>query len=680
MSSSGIVNSLRTLVVIYAGGEVLNRDQRMNKLPLLLLGLLLGACGVLRAQTFDLATGRVPVASLDGLWRFHTGDNPDWADPKFDDSTWPLLRSDKTWDSQGYKGYSGLAWYRFHVTVPADLDYVSLYLPPIRTCYEVYADGKLVGAYGKMPPNKMPFFGGPDSQVYTLQDQKHLGKKIGVALRVWQWPGWVAYRGGGPEHGGGLVGDTGRILSKHKSDGASDFVSDASTGILGLLETLTGMGALALFVLRRKEREYLWFGLMMLSSAANQWLSVSYDFRVWNAEVHDLAFQTALTCIALASIAFYRALLRPKPTLLLKLAIASVAVNLLDILVASVSGSIQGVWFEVLVSVACDIVLNGWIITVLLTGARRKSQDARLLMVPVVLYASLSLLAKTALITNELGWQHRFSYVLWSTDKPFPIFDNQAAEALFLLALFAILVLRFTRTRGQEERFAGEVQAARSVQQYLIPEHLPNTPGLAIESEYRPAREVGGDFFQVLPQEADGSVLIVVGDVAGHGMESGMLATLIVGAIRTAAEFTTEPGRILSLLNKRLQGRGLVTCLALLIERDGNVTLANAGHLPPYLNEREMPMDGALPLGAIPGVEFSVMHFQLAEGDSLMLMSDGVAEAQDARGRLFGFERIGAMLSEGATAASLAIAAQNFGQEDDITVLTVARLAPAMIG
>ena len=159
-----------------------------------------------------------------------------------------------------------------------------------------------------------------------------------------------------------------------------------------------------------------------------------------------------------------------------------------------------------------------------------------------------------------------------------------------------------------------------------------------------------------------------------------MLATLIVGAIRTAAEFTTEPGRILSLLNKRLQGRGLVTCLALLIERDGNVTLANAGHLPPYLNEREMPMDGALPLGAIPGVEFSVMHFQLAEGDSLMLMSDGVAEAQDARGHLFGFERIGAMLSERATAASLAIAAQNFGQEDDITVLTVARLAPAMIG
>ncbi len=63
--------------------------------------------------------------------------------------------------------------------------------------------------------------------------------------------------------------------------------------------------------------------------------------------------------------------------------------------------------------------------------------------------------------------------------------------------------------------------AARSVAQYFIPERLPNTPGLAIESEYRPAREVGGDSFQVLPQATDGSVLIVVGDVAGHGTKRG---------------------------------------------------------------------------------------------------------------------------------------------------------------
>ena len=104
--------------------------------------------------------------------------------------------------------------------------------------------------------------------------------------------------------------------------------------------------------------------------------------------------------------------------------------------------------------------------------------------------------------------------------------------------------------------FAAEVQSARNVQQYLIPEQLPDTPGLAIESVYRPSREVGGDFFQVLPNATDGSALIVVGDVAGKGMQAGMLATLIVGAIRTAASFTNDPGRILSLLNERMRGRG----------------------------------------------------------------------------------------------------------------------------
>jgi serine phosphatase RsbU (regulator of sigma subunit) len=156
-----------------------------------------------------------------------------------------------------------------------------------------------------------------------------------------------------------------------------------------------------------------------------------------------------------------------------------------------------------------------------------------------------------------------------------------------------------------------------------------------------------------------------------------MLATLVVGAIRVAASFTADPGKILALLNERMQGRGLVTCLALRIERDGKASLANAGHLPPYLNGNEMQMEGALPLGAVAGIEFSLMDFQLGAGDTLMLMSDGVVESQDAEGRLFGFERIGEMLRKNVTAAGLAAAAQKFGQEDDITVLTLHRTVPA---
>jgi serine phosphatase RsbU (regulator of sigma subunit) len=213
------------------------------------------------------------------------------------------------------------------------------------------------------------------------------------------------------------------------------------------------------------------------------------------------------------------------------------------------------------------------------------------------------------------------------------------------------------------------MESAREIQQYLIPEKLPPTPGLAIRSVYQPSREVGGDFFQVLPDPRDGSTLIVVGDVAGKGLKAGMLAALIVGSIRTAFKFTSDPGSILALLNKGLQGRGLVTCLAMRIDCNGSVELANAGHLPPYINGKELALEGAFPLGALPAVSFPLQHFQLRAGESLLLVSDGVIEARNAQGELFGFERTAAVSTQ--SAESIAHAAQDFGQDDDITVLTL---------
>ena len=274
----------------------------------------------------------------------------------------------------------------------------------------------------------------------------------------------------------------------------------------------------------------------------------------------------------------------------------------------------------------------------------------------------------------QLGWPDpRFMPL-----GPFFIDIRALGDVLFVLATLIVLYLRFRDEQVHQFALAQEMAAARNVQQYLIPEHLPETPGLTIASEYLPAREVGGDFFQVLPQ-ADDSVLIVVGDVAGKGMEAGMLATLIVGSIRTAAEFTTDPARILSLLNKRLQGRGLVTCLALRIEPDGAATLANAGHLPPYLNGRNWPSRARCPSESLPATTSLSLHFQLAADDWLMLMTDGIVEAQKRNGQLFGFDRIAEILRNGRCAAALAAAAQDFGQEDDITVLTVGLVAAGVV-
>ena len=242
-----------------------------------------------------------------------------------------------------------------------------------------------------------------------------------------------------------------------------------------------------------------------------------------------------------------------------------------------------------------------------------------------------------------------------------------------VLALLTILFREQRRISKERAQYAGEMEAAREIQQYLIPEKLPPTPGLAIKSVYHPSREVGGDFFQVLPDARDGSTLIIVGDVAGKGLKAGMLAALIVGAIRTAFKFTSDPGRILALLNERLQGRGLVTCLAIRIDRDGKAELANAGHLPPYIDGEELALEGALPLGALPTATFPAQRFQLGEGESLLFVSDGVVEARSATGELFGFERTRAISTQPAEA--VARTAQAFGQDDDITVLTLSLAA-----
>jgi serine phosphatase RsbU (regulator of sigma subunit) len=191
---------------------------------------------------------------------------------------------------------------------------------------------------------------------------------------------------------------------------------------------------------------------------------------------------------------------------------------------------------------------------------------------------------------------------------------------------------------------------------------------------------VGGDFFQIIPDTTDDSVLIVAGDVTGKGLKAGMLVALLVGAIRTEEKHSTDPAGLLSALNQRLVGRSdaQATCLALRIEANGAVTLANAGHIAPYLNGDELPMEGALPLGLFEGAEPSVMQFQMKPGDRLTLMSDGIAEAADANGRLFGFERVKELLRTARTAEEVAEAAQAFGQDDDISVISITR-APVLI-
>jgi hypothetical protein len=649
----------------------------MNRIARLLLWLVLAAAGPLLAQTYDLTGDRMPVVYLSGSWRFHAGDDAAWANPEFDDSHWSLLRSDRLWNAApGFNGYSGLAWYRFKVKIPARYDEISLDLPHILTCYEVYADGQLLGTYGKMPPHPVPYSGG-FNRIYALPRSPHVDRTIVFAIRVWHWPAFSHFYGGGPLYGGGHVGKTEDVNALDEQLRGDRHWVFSSTLILAVLQTLAAAGSLALFLLRRSDREYLWFSLVLASSAGVSWLALSYYFNVWPVVLHN-QIEAALLgpCISLAEIAFYFTLLKGKRTPLFWIAVGASCLSIFYNFIFGMQGSNTAAWY-----LGQDLLILPvyvWILVLLFSRAARKLEDARLLLAPVVLQKASLLFQQFSILTFTLGWQQRFDFKIRLTDWPFRIELVQVVDLIFLMAMLAILILRFTRTRSHEESYAIEVEGARSVQQFLIPQQMPHIEGLSFQSEYRPAREVGGDFFQVIPDRIDGSALIVVGDVAGKGLQAGMLATLIVGALRTAATFTTDPEQIMHTLNNRLCDRGNATCLALRIDADGLATLVNAGHLPPYINGNEVAIEGSLPLGTLPGIDFPVLRFHLTDGDSLMLMSDGIAEAQSPSGHLFGFDRVNELLRTRITATALANAAQGFGQTDDITVLEIVRIGSAV--
>jgi serine phosphatase RsbU (regulator of sigma subunit) len=218
-----------------------------------------------------------------------------------------------------------------------------------------------------------------------------------------------------------------------------------------------------------------------------------------------------------------------------------------------------------------------------------------------------------------------------------------------------------------------ELEACRVVQQILLPEAIDAAPGFRIESVYQPAQQVGGDFYQVVPDGKSG-MLLVMGDVAGKGLPAAMLVSVMVGAFRSIAEFTQDPAQILARLNERLVGRagtGVSTALVAWITAGGQVAIANAGHLSPYLDGSEVELPGALPLGVASGVSYVATEFALRAGSRLTFVSDGVVEAQNARQGLFGFERTAEVSTS--PAADIAQAATRFGQEDDITVVTIER-------
>jgi serine phosphatase RsbU (regulator of sigma subunit) len=247
------------------------------------------------------------------------------------------------------------------------------------------------------------------------------------------------------------------------------------------------------------------------------------------------------------------------------------------------------------------------------------------------------------------------------------------AIAALVIAIFGYIFHEQRIAADERAEMRGELSAARQVQHLLVPDKMQVTPGVTVSSAFLPAHEVGGDFYlcRALP---NGAQRVLLGDVSGKGMAAALTSALLLGAADRCDDL--RPAAVLHELNAALRNSGIegfTTCLCAYLSSSGVLLIANAGQLPPYRNGQEIEIPAGLPLGVDAAADYAETSLQLAPGDKLTFLSDGVVEARNAVGELFGFERTRQLSSR--AAQQIADAAVQFGQQDDITVLTLSLAA-----
>jgi hypothetical protein len=630
------------------------------------------------------------AAPLDGPWQFHPGDDMAWANPTFNDSAWQQLSADKPWGQQGHANYADYAWYRRSLSItpaPGASSDVQLLIPAIDDIYEIYWNGVKIGQLGNMPPH-LYWLSSLEPQIYNLGPAR-----TGVlAIRVFKTP----LPSNDPGTFGGFEGVP--------LAGSPEAIADAKGKIqfdwlrqqqfrFGLVSLYALVALLSFIFWLRDRNQWLifWMTIFAITPLTELFLSGL-----------ELRYSTVTQlCLTQVEIGIREASQWFLLLWLLQLHESRKLVHVIRViaLVSIVTATLDGMLFYFYPNILSTLQfqLGDAFLTIFAIGAepipallvalaiyQRKRLDSTRWVVAIAAFLN----ATYYCISNVAAQGVRFTH--WTlADKMaarlFSFFGNNiSGQGLLRIVLFLTIVYAVIRYSISERRrqttLEREIQNARELQQILVPETFPALPGFTLTSAYRPAQEVGGDFFQIIPLEdgpdGAGSTLVVLGDVSGKGLRAAMAVSLIVGAIRSLAEATSSPAEILSGLNRRLANRlqgGFATAIALRLDRDGSCTMACAGHPAPFVNDRELSFPGALPLGLTPTAVFEETRLTLSARDHMALYTDGLLEARSHTGELYSFDRLKILFATHPTAEQAAQAAVNFGQDDDITVLTLTR-------
>lgn len=672
-----------------------------------------------RPVVLDATTLGSPV-TLDKNWRVGITANLAASQPDFDDSTWDVRNATETIQDVHDQDHpdngsppstapprhgppSGdhqrpFVWFRLHIRLAPEHGPLALFveLPVSRTSnmeiggggtpVDVFVDGQQIrpdGPHGNDPERYQPM-----SRIYRLKVSPDATSLVLAVRSIYIPVGYATYTGFFANRTF-ILGHPDDVKHSLELWWNHTLFERLPRLVVSILFIVLAMFLIALYYAQAGHKEYLWLALHELAQAPLAFIELAGI----TAQIDTILYAALMLELLVISAYLYFEFLvafldlphgwkrRRQRWVILPLRI--LALPMLGLVGPTLlmvgHGRTMVAILLVLVLVITAVWLLGWLLfcfITLIAATARRNFEAGLLLFPLVLTFVGIVEPMITGIKNGFseGTGHVYVSPLTIQAGPIPIHFASIADFVGLIAIVLIIFVRFLRIQREQERASSELAAARSMQELMIPQEKLHTPGFEVDSIYNPANEVGGDFFHV-ESTPDGGLLVVIGDVAGKGLKAAMNVSMVMGALKRIGEHS--PGRILSSLNRVLVGgESFTTCQAALFSPNGELTVANAGHLPPYLNTQEVNLPGGLPLGVLANVHYDEVRLYLHPGDRLLLMSDGVVEARQPSGELFGFDRVHNLSNQ--TAFYIADAAKEFGQEDDITVLTVRRLAQAM--
>ncbi len=574
------------------------------------------------------------IYSLTGKWKFSRIDRPIYASLDYNDTDWDDIDVPGQWHILGMKNVK-TAWYRRHVVIESEFAKtpVSIRVPTIADAHEFYFNGVKVGRAGEISPNGSIKKKSCVPGVYAIPDDIiNYGNDNIIAIRVSDDVGW-----------GGFITTSFSIGSSETLKYQFQRYIMWNAAIAFVLVFL-GMYHLVLFLLRLKDGIYFYFALLSTVAGITLFGSTGLVYLlINNFWVNHFVFHSGLNILAVFAILFVYSYFDYEPDLVFKVTIAIFIILFAILLLTPLHLSILKVYgnYTLTAAIVMDMVTMIWIMYLVYKSFRMKKMGANI----VGIGSALCILA----LANDL-----LGYLNIVQTK------RLVAEGftLFIISISVDMALKYAKLydalqAAQKELIAKkiidhEIMLAAEVQRSLLPKAIPHTPSFNIDAYLEPARQVGGDFYDVIEID-DENFGILIGDVADKGIHAAMFMAVTRTLFHCEIFNSLSPAKVTKAVHRHIMesvsSRDIfVTAFyGVLHSPTGRLTYVRAGHELPLLFRPGQPVDkiesvGRF-LGMMDGFDLEEYTFKLQTGDKLILYSDGVPEATNINGDQFGNTR-----------------------------------------